>query len=253
MHSSSVPSKSQQLFEFYEIFKNKAATECWTPPIISIRLSYELKDFPNASFCSKRKFAFYKSSNDPQKSNEEFSQEKTPILPFGVSIDPVSELILYCTWPEITENYITLSKTFSDFDAMTAPQWSFRLLYEPIPLCFMSECLQEFIKISSSSKTLAEILGREYTYSGPADYALQEEINPLERLTESKIAKLTSSFLGLSFTAPSTSVKKIEVKKPKAVKGPISEECLMEMLYYMFPDADDNKSYTYDIPDSNAV
>lgn len=239
--------------ELFETFKTKAVNGFEGPSTMSFRSVYQLKDFPNATFSSKRKFAFNKNPNE-QKDSEENAKEKFVVLPFGVSIDPIKEIVLYCTWPEIVQaKYAAVVKSFADYDPMTAPQWSFRVLYEKIPLCFMSECLLEVIKISNSPRTLLELLGREYTYTGPADYTLQEEVNPLERLTESKIAKLTSSFLGISFPSSSSSVKKLEVKKPKAVKGPISEERLMSMLYYLFPDADDNSPYTYSIPDLNAV
>ena len=72
---------------------------------------------------------------------------------------------------------------------------------------------------------MVELLGDAVTYSQQEDQALSSVFNIL---TESKIPTI------------STVVSKATTKKNKNVEGPIPEEILLSILYFLFPDAEEN-------------
>lgn len=240
------------------MFKEKMPFDYKDPVTVSVRSTFNLSQFSTAAYVSKRKFAFGDRTEDAAATIADYNDfDGTAVLPFGVSLDPVRELVLYCTWPEVAENVVMDSSTYTDFDPLLAPIWSFRMHYEAIPICFMSECMHELLQQCDSSKSLSDILGMEYVYSANVDYATHEEVNPLERLTESKISKITSSMLSAalsssSSTSASTSSKK-HTKKAKGNEGPLKDEQLMAMLYYLFPDAQEQSPQAYDIPTVDTV
>lgn len=227
------------------MFKEKIPYDYKDPVTVSVRFTFNLKQFSSAAYVSKRKFAFGDRSEEPV---DNVIDGRT-VLPFGVSLDPVRELVLYCTWPEVAENVVMDSSTYTDFDALLAPVWSFRMHYEAIPICFMSECLHELLHQCDAAKSVSDVLGVDYVCAAGADYVAQEEANPLERLTESKISKITTSMLSAALSSTSASAaNKKQPKKAKGIEGPLKDEQLMAMLYYLFPDAQEQSSHTYAIP-----
>lgn len=234
------------------MFKEKSPYEYKDPVTVSTRFTYNVREFPIASFVPKRKFAFADRQDDGV--DKEFTPNR--VLPFGVSVDPVNEIILYCKWPEVAENVVMDTRNYSDFDPMLAPNWSFRVHYEAIPNSFMRECLFEFLQQCDCSRSLADIIGAEYAYSAISEIASRDDSNPLERLTVSKISKLTSSVLSAALSVDAGSSKSTQTKntskKPK-MEGPLKDDQLMAMLYFLFPDAQKNTSNPYKIPTTDNV
>lgn len=233
------------------MFKEKIPYEYTDPVTVSVRFTYMLKHFSSAAYIPKRKFAF----GDRQDDDTNVDFKSNAVLPFGVSVDPVRDLVLYCKWPEVAENVVVDSRNYSDFDPMLAPNWSFRLHYEAIPNSFLYECLFEFLQECDSPKTLADLIGAEYSVSAISELSCSDDKNPLERLTVSKISKITTSMLSVALaTDPSTSTTaKKPSKKLKPMEGPLKDEQLMAMLYYLFPDAQENSLHPYNIPDTDNV
>lgn len=236
------------------MFKEKIPYDYKEPVTVSVRFTFNLKQFPSAAFLSKRRFAFADRSDGesgPSGAGDTEFDGKS-VLPFGVSLDPVRELVLYCTWPEVAENVVMDSSTYTDFDALLAPLWSFRLHYEAIPICFMAECIHELLHQCESMKPVSDIIGMDYVYSANVDYPSNDDVNPLERLTESKISKMLTAALSSTATA-ATSKSAKTTKKAKGIEGPLKEEQLMAMLYYLFPDAQQESQHYYRIPTVDTV
>lgn len=230
------------------MFKEKVPYEYKDPATVSVRFTYNLKKFPDSSFVLKRKFPFADRQDDV------IDIRPNTILPFGVSVDPVRELVLYCKWLEIAENVVMDSRNYSDFDPMLSQTWSFRLHYEAIPNSFMRECLFEFLQQCESTRTLADLIGAEYAYSATSEVASRDDSNPLERLTVSKISKITTSVLSAALSGDaSTSQAKKSTKKGKGLEGPLKDDQLMSMLYFLFPDAQDHPANPYKIPTTDVV
>ncbi|XP_031617314.1 rab3 GTPase-activating protein catalytic subunit [Contarinia nasturtii] len=246
IHLSQTHPTCKYLSGILDMFKEKIPYEYKEPATVSVRFTYILKQFPESSFVLKRKFPFSDRNNDIEiKSNA--------ILPFGVSVDPVREFVLYCKWLELAENVVMDSRNYSDFDPMLSQTWSFRLHYEALPNTFLRECLFEFLSECDSTKTLHELIGAEYAYSATSEIASRDDLNPLERLTVSKISKLTTSMLSaaLSSDGSSAQAKNKTSKKGKPLEGPLTEDQLMAMLYFLFPDAQPNSSNAYKVPSTD--
>lgn len=233
-----------------DMFKEKIPYEYKEPATVSVRFTYVLKEFPESAFVLKRKFPF----SDRHYDSVEI--KSNTILPFGVSVDPVREFVLYCKWLELAENVVMDSRNYTDFDPMLSQTWSFRLHYEAVPNSFMRECLFEFLSECDSTKTLAELIGAEYAYSATSEIASRDELNPLERLTVSKITKFTTSMLSAALSstdAHPTQAKSKTARKGKPLEGPLKDEQLMAMLYFLFPDAQPDSPNSYKVPNTDNV
>lgn len=236
-----------------DMFKEKVPYEYKDPATVSVRFTYNLKYFPESSFVLKRKFAFADRPDDAVEDNLKLNT----VLPFGVSVDPVRELVLYCKWLEVAENVVMDSRNYSDFDPMLSQAWSFRLHYEAIPNTFIRECLFEFLQQCDSTRSLADLIGAEYAYSAISELACRDDSNPLERLTVSKITKLATSVLSAAVSSDGSGSQsaqsKRSSKKGKPLEGPLKDDQLMAMLYFLFPDAQENAPNPYKIPTTDIV
>lgn len=132
------------------------------------------------------------------------------------------ELHLYALWPEISPNVIVDSENFTDLEPQQAPEWSVKVKMVSSPACLLGEYLTDFLALCKNSKTMVELLGDNATYYND-DQTLSSALNIL---TESKI--------------PTISMVVGRRKKNKTVEGPISEDILLPILYFLFPDADEN-------------
>lgn len=243
IHLAQTHPSCKYLSGLLDMFREKIPYEYKEPATVSVRFTYNLKQFANSAHILKRKFAFCDRQDE---TSVEIELKSNAILPFGVSVDPVREIVLYCKWLEVADNVVMDSRNYTDFDPMVAPNWSFRLHYEAIPNTFMHECLFEFLQQCESSRTLAEIIGGEYALSATTELACRDELNPLERLTVSKISKITSSMLSAALSTEGQPKK--TTKKSKPLEGPLKDDQLMSMLYYLFPDAQDNALNPYKMP-----
>lgn len=252
VHLAQTHPSCKYLSGLLDMFKEKIPFEYKEPTTVSTRFTYNVREFPNASYIPKRKFAFADRLDEP--GDNEFTSNA--VLPFGVSVDPVSELLLYCKWPEVAENVVMDSRNYTDFDPMLAPLWSFRVHYEAIPNSFLRECLFEFLQQCDCVRSLSDLIGAEYAYSAVSELACRDDANPLERLTVSKISKLTSSVLSAALSVDAGSSQsthgKKSTKRPK-LEGPLKDDQLMAMLYFLFPDAQENTAHPYTIPETDNV
>lgn len=231
------------------MFKEKIPYEYKNPTTVSVRFTYNLKYFPGSSFMSKRKYAFH--------SNDAIALKSNTVLPFGVPVEPVRELVLYCKWLEVAANVVMDSRNYSDFDPMLSQAWSFRMHYEAVPNSFMGECVFDFLQQCDSTKSLADLIGAEYAYSATSELACREDLNPLERLTVSKITKLATSVLSAAVSSEGSGSQGAQQSRRSSKKGklegPLKDEQLMAMLYFLFPDAQENQSNVYKIPTTDDV
>lgn len=217
------------------MFKGKIGTTYINPVIVSVRLTYTLSKFFSSSFVSQQSAI---SSSSPKDKNDIIS------LPWGAPIDPVTELLLYCDWNQVAENVVLDSQNHSDFDPFLAPKWSLRSrFHDSNEICYMlRECLSEYLQLHEKTHTLFDIFGDTFAF-GAAN-----ETNPLDLLTESKISKILPNF-------PSS--KSFEMKgqtsSKRSIDGPLTEDILTAMLYFMFPDAQPKSPHSYDVFDSDTV
>ncbi|XP_053694027.1 rab3 GTPase-activating protein catalytic subunit isoform X2 [Sabethes cyaneus] len=232
VHLNIIPPTCKYLSGLLDVFKGKVAVPYMDPVSVSVRFTYSLTKFLSYSYVVEKSIPF--SDNSDEESD---SAEMKISLPFGVGLDPVSELILHCTWSQVADNVVIDSQTYSDFDPLTAPAWSIRARFEDNPVCYMAECMQEFLQISESKRAITEYFP-ELTYGATQNL---EGTKALERLTESKIPTLASVIPGIG-SVSSTSAKELKLE------GPLNDVLLKDMLYYLFPDAQSDSPHAYNIP-----
>lgn len=124
------------------------------------------------------------------------------------------------------------SENYSDFDPLQAQKTSLLVKMTDQPMCLLSDCLSEFLHILSNNSTIYEILGDFATA-----FNQENESNPLDLLTEPKLVPNLTSVL-------KQAARNSLTKSRKGV-APISEDILVPMLYFLFPDAEEEASFPY--------
>lgn len=125
----------------------------------------------------------------------------------------------------MSDNVVVDSEGYSDLDPQLAPVWSVQVKMVALPACLLGEYMTDFLHLCNNRKTMVELLGENASYIHDDDQTLSAA---LDALTESRIPTI------------STVVGRASAKKNRNVDGPISEDTLLTILYFLFPDADDS-------------
>lgn len=214
IHLKKGPQHCQYLTGLLDLFKTKILSPVSLDPIlVSVRLTYQATDF--GSFTWKQKIQDFEANN--------FYSSSLCALPFGVSLDPVKIIYLKASWSHLTDHMIIDSENYTDFDPMQAPKWTLCSSFNDEPICFLSECLLNFLYLIKNNSTVYDILG---------DYAVSpspEIQNPLDLLTEHKVPTISSILKRAGRNS---------LTRNRNDVAPLSEDVLVPMLYYLFPDAE---------------
>ncbi|XP_072752258.1 rab3 GTPase-activating protein catalytic subunit [Anoplolepis gracilipes] len=225
VHLKKVPPHCKYLTGLLALFKQKIGEGCGVKldsVMVSVRFSYLLKDWTNSTWTQEPPdFDFMQG--------ETLGVAELGKLPFGATFDPVGELHLFTTWPEMSDNVVVDSEGYSDLEPQLAPGWSVQVKMVTLPACLLGEYMTDFLHLCNNQKTMVELLGENASYS----YDDQMLSSAFNILTESRIPTI------------STVVGRTSTKKNKNVEGPISEEILLPILYFLFPDADDTSKFPY--------
>lgn len=246
VHLCAVPPTCKYLSGVLDLFKGKVNVPYLNPVMVSVRLTYSLAKFYLYAYVLDRQMFYsdYLAFDDDAEEDEAEQSEpiQMKILPFGTSIDPVKELQLFCTWSKVADNVVIDSQTYSDFDPILAPIWSLRAKFETNPVCFASECIGDFLYHFESRIAITE-------YYPHLVIDVSNEAKPLDRITQSKMPSLLST-LPVSVSSSKLSESK---ELDRRLDGPIDDNKLMFMLYYLFPDAQPNPQNLYKTPESEPV
>lgn len=260
VHLRHVPPTYKYLTGLLDMFKSKVDMSYVNPVQVSVRLAFALTRFPPMLAAGGTELDFETAdmledaaeggAGDARGTDD----RQFRLAPFRVSIDPMTELRLYALWPQVADNVVIDSQNYTDFDALRAPVWRVRCRFEAPTICRMSECLGEFVQRHDDQHGLADLLGNGFNMLGD-----ESERNPFDILTESKITTVLPSFgLGGGGRASASAASATTSKRsqgPNKLDGPLHDELLMQMLYYMFPDAQrtDVPAHAYVIPDDDPV
>lgn len=219
VHLKTPPPSCKYLSGLLDLFKGKINVSYVNPAMVSVCLSYSLKDFLSATYSSDKK-----NDNDDWDIVDFINVISS--LPFGVSVDPVHELILYTRWPQVSENVVFDSQTYSDFNPLNSPKWSIRTRFDYSPVCFLADMLHEYLTLSESPEALSEY----YNFLSSKNRG-KEMGNPFAALTESKIPKLP----GMS----------ILDSGGYTIDGPINDQQMVKIFSYLLPDEDPESKFPY--------
>nr|XP_022900950.1 rab3 GTPase-activating protein catalytic subunit [Onthophagus taurus] len=220
IHLRRGPPYYKYLSGLLDIFKTKIISPVNLDPVmVSVQLTYHLTEFGNYSWKQESLDVF----------SDNFDSNSLTILPFGVRYDPIACLVLRTKWSHLPENFVVDSENYSDFDPMHAPIWTLSSIMSDQPVCLLAECLNEFLQLLNNNFTIQDILG---------DYASvpQPENNPLALLTEPQIPTIT--------TMLKRATRNSIIRQRRGV-SPLSEETLVPLLYFLFPDASDDVLHPY--------
>ncbi|XP_015108534.1 rab3 GTPase-activating protein catalytic subunit isoform X2 [Diachasma alloeum] len=226
VHLKKTPPHCRHLTGLLALFKQKVSDGCGIrldPVMVSVRFSYLLKDWTNHTWTQEPPdFDFMQG--------ETVGVAELGKLPFGATFDPVGELKLFTTWPQMAENVVIDSESFSDLEPQLAPEWSAVVKMVPSPACLLGEYLTDFLALCSNQRSLVDMLGDAAAYMDNSDQILSSAFN---RLTESSIPTISKV------------VNKVPRKNSKNVDGPIAEEVMISILYFLFPDAEERPKSPY--------
>ncbi|PNF28242.1 hypothetical protein B7P43_G07221, partial [Cryptotermes secundus] len=201
------------------------------PVSVAVRFTYVLRDWTSNNTWTQEPPDF------DILQGESLGVAELGKLPFGATFDPISELHLFATWPHLMENVVVDSESYSDFEPSQAPQWAVRVKMAEQPACLLNEYFSEFIQLCSNNISMQDLLGDLVHKGTSVDTNLS---TPLNLLTESRVPTIS---------------KVIEKAKGQrqvyATKGPITDSQLMPILYFLFPDAEDEPENPYMEPLSN--
>ncbi|RZC05011.1 rab3 GTPase-activating protein catalytic subunit [Asbolus verrucosus] len=218
VHLKTSPRLCQYLSGLLELFKSKILSPTMmTTIIVSLQSTYVLTDFGN--------FAWKQDLN----SDDNFNGTNVCVLPFGVTFDPIESLILKTTWSHLNHRAVRDSESYSDFDPMLAAKWSALITTTEQPLCLLGECLTEFLHLLYNSSTVYDVLG---DFAGAAPDAN----NPLDVLTEPKVPTISSLL---------TKAARNSLTRNRKGTAPLSEDVLVPILYFLFPDAEEDSPHVY--------
>lgn len=228
VHLKTPPPPCKYLSGLLDMFKGKVNTNYVNPSMVSVCLSYSLKNFLSATYSSDRK-----SDNDDWDVVDFINVVSS--LNFGVSVDPVHELILYTKWPQVSENVVFDSQTYSDFNPINAPKWSIRTRFDYTPVCFLADMLHEYLTLTESPEALSEY----YNFLSSKNRT-SEAANPFAALTESRI--------------PSLPVMSILDSGGYTIEGPLNDHQLSKIFNYLLPDEDPENRFPFgDVKEENVI
>jgi len=118
IHLNTAPPTCKYLSGLLDVFKGKIGSKYDDTALVSVRITYLLTKFLTTNYSTNKEFGLIDYSYNSEDYYDDNNQQTFSILPFGVAIDPILELILYCTWPNVAENVVIDSQTYSDFDPM---------------------------------------------------------------------------------------------------------------------------------------
>lgn len=220
VHLKTPPTPScRYLSGLLEMFKEKVGVNYVNQTAVSACLSYSLKNFLTSSYSSDKK-----SDNDDWDLVDFIDTMSS--LPFGVSAEPVHELVLYTRWSQVSENVVFDSPTYTDFNPLNSPHWSIRVRFDYTPVCYLADYLHEFLTLSESPEALSEY----YNFLSMKTRS-RETANPFTALTDSRLAGLSNMSLLES--------------GGYTIEGPINETQIRKMFNFLFPNEDPENKYPY--------
>lgn len=221
VHLRKGPHHARYLAGLLDLFRTKMMSPSLDTISVSVRMAYNVTEF--GRFTSKQEM--------PDTDNENFDSTTLCVLPFGVTVDPLSALTLRVAWSHLSSHLVVDTESYTDFDPMEAPKWSILAKMTDQPLCLLSDCFTDFLQLLNNNLTIYDILG---------DFASNPtttESNPLDVLTEPKVPTISSVL--------KRAARSSLAKNRRAGVAPLSEDVLVPMLYFLFPDADENATLPY--------
>ncbi|XP_038211262.1 rab3 GTPase-activating protein catalytic subunit [Zerene cesonia] len=219
IHLERISNQCSHLSGLVGLFKSKISSPIpLDAVVISVKFSYELKN--SDTFAWRQRL----QSNE-FLSIDGFDVKKLIEVPFGSENNPIQSALLNAIWPQFRESAIVDSSTFSDIDPLMAPNWTITIKMRTNINCLLSDMIEKVMNLLDNNHLLMDVLGLSKSLG---------IVNPLHKITE---APITISKLVKAAMRQNTTVSEF--------KGPIADDLLMPLLYYVFPDAVESSTFPY--------
>ncbi|XP_026726866.1 rab3 GTPase-activating protein catalytic subunit [Trichoplusia ni] len=220
IHLKRISNQCAELSGLISLFKSRISSPVALEPVVlSSKVSYELKEYDE--------FTWKKSTQSNEfLSIEGFDVKKLIELPFGSDKNPIQSLLLNCIWLKFFEYHSCVENLSVPLvDPTDARIWTVNLKLKDNFKCQLSELISKIMDLLDNNNLLMDTLGLSRSLG---------LVNPLHKITEAPItiSKLVKAAMGQS-------------RKSSDFKGPIADDLLMPLLYYVFPDAVDDDSFNY--------
>lgn len=219
IHLKRISNHCSHLSGLMSLFKSKIASPIALDAVlVSTKLCFELKDYE--TFLWKQR-----NNSNEFLSIDEFDVKELTDLPFGAENNPIQSACLNAIWPQFRESAIVDSSIYSDIDPIMAPTWTITIKLRNNIQCQLSGIIDKMMSLLDERNLLMDVLGLSKSLG---------LVNPLHKITE---APITISKLVKAAIGQGTSVTEFV--------GPITDDLLMPLLYYVFPDAIENSNFPY--------
>lgn len=219
IHLKRISNHCSHLSGLMSLFKSKIASPIALDAVlVSTKLCFELKDYE--TFLWKQR-----NNSNEFLSIDEFDVKELTDLPFGAENNPIQSACLNAIWPQFRESVIVDSSIYSDIDPIMAPTWTITIKLRNNIQCQLSGIIDKMMSLLDDRNLLMDVLGLSKSLG---------LVNPLHKITE---APITISKLVKAAIGQGTSVTEFV--------GPITDDLLMPLLYYVFPDAIENSNFPY--------
>lgn len=202
------------------IYRSKLGSQMTNlaPITVSIRFTYIMRDW-----------SLYTWPQPPPDIND-FGEDLVPSdlgkIPFGATEDPIIELQLSVTWMHCSVDVVVDNDVHSDLDPLRAPKWSVRVRMTENPACLMDEYLKEFYSLSQQHKSLEQIIGKISTLEDDEDQNFGQALDRLAN-PSTPIPSLQNIIY--------QSRNQMQIEQNEI--SHISDEILIKILQYIFPDS----------------
>ncbi|XP_076304307.1 RAB3 GTPase activating protein subunit 1 isoform X2 [Tachypleus tridentatus] len=169
---NTVPQHCNHLAGLLSVFKGKLSCPLQLiPPVdVTIRFTYALHEWSP--------YSWPQSPPDISDITEDITPSLLGKLPFGALEDPIVELLLFTTWPCLSEDVVVDNDVHSDMDLTQAPSWAVKVRTKDEPACLLGEFLEEFIALchrkESQQQLLGKLPGEEFDDSNEISQALNK-------------------------------------------------------------------------------
>ncbi|XP_012555264.2 rab3 GTPase-activating protein catalytic subunit isoform X1 [Hydra vulgaris] len=223
IHLKYTPHECNHIQGMIETFRSKLSCPIQSNVIISVRFSYIINDWPEEMWCQE--LPNIENEFEMQVGINSFEE-----LPFGPLQEPVIDLMLAVTWPQLSSDMINDDAHFSDLDPMQAPHWSLKARFMDFCPTLLFEQVKALLHLChhSSGYNTAQIL--RTSHRNDQNNELTSEVSHvLDRLT-----KPAPSLSPLSMAVSRAAMKAINTN---VIDSPLPEELLNKALNLLFPDA----------------
>lgn len=154
------PAIPTHLSGLLDVFKSKIGPNLPNPVGISTHFFYKIKSWPPEINCESYPPELFELLQPKEGLNEDKNAQFCALLPFGSLDDPFVSLDLVAGWPQLTEDVVVDSPTYSDLEPENLQELYFSLKADPNAEFRLNELVDGIWKLKTDCRTTEQVLGK---------------------------------------------------------------------------------------------